>query len=118
MARRGFRGLAVDAEILQRREDAERLAQRLLNELAEPSPTLENVRLFGDPRRQPGDLVTFDDATDTAVSGLWRILGIKHTISGADYTQQVRLRQAHSVGEWETAGTSRWGSALWGREGL
>lgn len=117
IARRGYRGLAVDSPIHQRREDAQRLAQRLLNELAEPTPTLERVRLFGDPRRQPGDLVTFQDRR-SAVSGSWRLLSVQHVIDGANYYQDVRLRQALPIGEWQETGTSRWGQVLWGREGL
>lgn len=118
ITRRGTRGLPVDMPQIQRDEDAQRLAQRLLNELAEPSPTLESVRLFGDPRRQPGDLVQFRDARGTAVSGSWRLLSVRHVIDGANYYQEGRLRQALSVGEWQESGASRWGQSLWGREGL
>jgi hypothetical protein len=117
IALRGSRGLTVDMPVHQRREDAQRLAQRLLTELAEPSPTIEGVRVFGDPRRQPGDLVTFEDAHQTAISGLWRILSVKHVIDGANYYQDVRLREALTVGEWQASGDSRWGETLWGREG-
>jgi hypothetical protein len=118
ITQRGVRGLPVDAPAHQRREDAQRLAQRLLNELAEPTPTIEGVRVFGDPRRQPGDLVEFEDATQTAISGQWRILSVRHVIDQANYYQDVRLRKALSVGEWQTSGESRWGETLWGREGL
>jgi len=118
ITQRGVRGLPVDAPAHQRREDAQRLAQRLLNELAEPTPTIEGVRVFGDPRRQPGDLVEFEDATQTAIGGQWRILSVRHVIDQANYYQDVRLRKALSVGEWQTSGESRWGETLWGREGL
>jgi hypothetical protein len=117
IALRGNRGLTVDMPVHQRREDAQRLAQRLLNELAEPSPTIEGVRVFGDPRRQPGDLVTFEDAHQTAISGLWRVLSVKHVVDGANYYQDLRLRKALTVGQWQTSGESRWGETLWGREG-
>lgn len=110
IARRGERGLAADTPFHQRRDSAQRLATRLMNELAEPSPTLEQVRLFGDQRRQPGDLVTFDDR-ESGISGSWRLLGVKHVINGANYYQEARLRQALSVGVW---GTGRWGQCLWG----
>lgn len=116
--RRGYRGLTVDSDVIQTGEAASRLASRLLNELAEPTPTLENVKLFGDQRRQPGDLVTFADARDTGVSGSWRLLRVNHSIDGASYTQDVRLKPGLLVGEWETSGESRWGTTLWGREGL
>jgi hypothetical protein len=115
ISRRGFRGLAVDAPVIQRLEDAQRLATRLLGELSEPVATLEDVKLFGDQRRQPGDMVTFADSRDTGVDGLWRLLRVNHVIDGANYTQDVRLKPAKEVGVW---GTSRWGQSLWGREGL
>ena len=115
VARRGTRGLTVDSPVHQRREDATRLAKRLLNELAEPSPTLENVRVFADPRRQPGDMVSFDDAANTAVSGLWRLLAVRHVIDGSNNYQVCRLKQAPEVGQW---GSSRWGQCLYGREGV
>lgn len=111
--RRGIRGLTVDIPGVQRRDDARRLARRILNDLAEPSYTLENVRVFGDQRRQPGDLVTFTDARNTRVSGSWRLMRVNHVIDGATYYQDVRLRQALPVGVW---GTTRWGQSIWGRE--
>jgi hypothetical protein len=113
IARRGPRGLTVEAPIHQRTDDARRLARRLLNELAEPHPTLENVRVFGDQRRQPGDLVTIEDARGTAADGLWRLLRVGHVIDGANYYQTVRLRQALPVFVW---GTTRWGQCIWGEE--
>lgn len=118
VAQRGARGLTVDAPQIQREDDARRLVRRLIGELAEPAPTLEGVRLFGDQRRQPGDLMLFTDERETGVSGLWRILGLRHVISEDQYYQEARLKKARIVGEWQTSGDSRWGTALWGREGL
>lgn len=115
IAKRGYRGLTVESDVIQTSDAAGRLAQRLLSNLAEPVSTLEDVKLFGDQRRQPGDLVTFDDARDTGVDGLWRLLRVNHVVDGASYTQDVRLKAALEVGVW---GTSRWGQCIWGREGL
>jgi hypothetical protein len=108
---RGERTLAVDLPAIQRRDNAVQLTAALAGELAQPLVVIEDLQLFGDPRRQPGDLVSFDDSDTTGAAGRWRIRGIRHTVDGGGYSQTVTLRQARQVGVWDE-GT--WGDVLWG----
>jgi len=97
IARRGERALPITGtEAVQNVVDARRLARRLKMGLREPTPITETLEIFGDPRRQPGDLVTFEDPSVTRVSGQWRLQTVSHEYQtsgqGVAYTQQVRLR--------------------------
>ena len=93
IAVRGERGLAVDAQFIQRYEDAVRLARRIKMALRKPVNVIKGVKVIGDPRRQPGDLVhVMDD--ETGASGDWRIQTIDHSGDGAKYTQSVTIRPA------------------------
>lgn len=78
IATRGERSLPVTSNVLQTRVNARRLARRLLAALRKPVPAVEQIELFYDPRRQPGDLVQFEDPTVTRVSGLWRVQTVGH----------------------------------------
>lgn len=107
---RGERVLAVSLPQVQTEAAARSVARRLAGEYAYPVP-VAGVELFGDPRRQPGDLVTFEDPI-TGASGQWRSATITHDIDGADYRQSVALVKEKRVGEWGD-GVSRWGRCRW-----
>lgn len=111
IATRGARTLVVSLPIVQTRDDATAIAHRILDELANPVAVIEDIQVFGDPRRQPGDLVTVADPVATRAGGVWRSLAVTHAIDGPDYRQTLLLRQARLLGVW---GESRWGLSLWG----
>lgn len=108
IALRGERGLSVDFPMIQREYDARQVADNLLTELRRPVPVASDVELFGDPRRQPGDLVTVDDSGDTMLSGNYRTDRMTHVIDGADYRQSTRLRREMPL---FIVGTSKVGEA-------
>jgi hypothetical protein len=91
IAQRGERSLVVPLSAIQSRAAALEVADRLLADLASPVITVDEIEVIGDPRRQPGDLVTLDDAVDTGAAGNWRITSVRHERAGADYRQYVRL---------------------------
>lgn len=113
--RRGERSLSVSASRLQTRVNARRLARRLKMALREPQPAAEELTLFGDARRQPGDLVTFEDPSMTRVSGLWRAQSISHELDvssdSIEYTNGVILRPTRDIC---VVGTGRIGQTLVG----
>jgi hypothetical protein len=113
IARRGERSLTVSAPAIQSRYDARRLALRLLSALRKPTPVADEIEVFGDPRRQPGDLVTMADPTATKASGQWRVQSITHQSRNSEYTQRIRIRPALGIG---IVGTSRVGQCLVGPE--
>lgn len=112
---RGDRAIAVDLPMAQRYDNAYRAARRIVGDLAYPVPIIDQVEVFGDPRRQPGDLVTFADPSQTGADGQWRSYVVRHRIDGADYRQTMKLRQATLTGQWGD-GVSRWGSIVWAGE--
>lgn len=96
VAVRGERSIIVDAPSVQQRDDARRLARVVKMALRKPVPVVEGLREFGDARRQPGDLITFQDPSVTRASGSWRRQSITHTWVAEDgaYTQQSIIRPA------------------------
>jgi hypothetical protein len=72
--------------------DARRLARDLKMGLRQPTPIVEAFQVFGEARRQPGDLVEVADPSLTRISGQWRLQSVTHKFSGGSYTQQVRIR--------------------------
>lgn len=106
---RGLRTLTLRLPVIQSEATATQVARRLVLEAAEPLATVQ-VEVFGDPRRQPTDLVTYDDSAETGVSGVFRVQSVRHSISGPAYTQTVGMRQARTVGTWGD-GVSRWGES-------
>jgi hypothetical protein len=96
IATRGERSLPVTANALQTRVNARRLARRLLMALRKPVATAEEIPLFGEARRQPGDLVAFEDPSMTRVSGQWRTQSVGHEVAvteeQVDYTNRVIVR--------------------------
>jgi hypothetical protein len=92
--------------------DARRIAGRLRSALAGPTPQVRDVTVFGDPRRQPGDLVQFTDVVNTGLAGYWRLQQVDHQGDGARYTQRVTVRAAKLTGKWGD-GVSKWGRIIW-----
>lgn len=115
ISRRSERTFTIDMPGIQLRNDAARLSRRLAWDLAHPVATLSGVKVLGDPRRQPGDLVMFDDSAETQADGLWRILGIEHEIEGARYIQTVRLQRNPPQLEVARYGISRYGKSIYGQ---
>lgn len=111
IAIRGERGLTFPLDQVQRRYDAQRLAAALIGELTRPVVVVDRLEMFGDPRRQPGDLVEFSDPDNTGASGYWRYRGIKHTLGDGGYNQVVTMRQARLVGLWDEG---LWDECVWG----
>lgn len=109
--RRGERPVSADMNWIQTREVAQDVAGKILNITSKPRPEI-TVRVVGDPRRKPGQLVTVDDSAETAAAGTWRILNITHTGDGAQYTQDLRMVRVNPVLIW--GGTPGWGQAVWG----
>lgn len=102
IAVRGERSLPVSAPVLQTRVNARRLARRLVWALRNPQPAVEEIELFGDARRQPGDLVTMDDPSMTRISGQWRVQSVSHEVAvqGGDvveYTNTVIVRPTRPI---------------------
>lgn len=97
---RGERAITLDLPIIQRTSDAARAAQYVVDHFGKPLARVESAEVFGDPRRQPGDLITFDDAENTAADGLWRKMTIEHTKVEGGYTQRVSLVKAYVTGSW------------------
>lgn len=108
---RGERSLPIQIDAIQTESMAQQMANILVGELAYPQATVERLEMFGDPRRQPGDLITYSDPDGTGVSGLWRMRGIKHVVDAASYTQLTTLRRARQVAVWDTG---LWNDAIWG----
>lgn len=111
IAIRGERNLQTQLPAIQSPTAAASVAAALLGDLSTPIPEIVNAELFGDPRRQPGDLVAYSDAANTGVGGLWRYRSLVHTIDGASYTQVVHMRRGYLVGVWDT---DNWGDVIWG----
>jgi hypothetical protein len=107
---RGPRVLNVSLPQVQTVEAAQIAARRLLQIASRPRAIITGVELFGDPRRQPGDLVRLVDEDQTGVDGTFRIHGLNNKISAGQYTQTAQMVEAMQVGQW---GVSRWGQCLW-----
>lgn len=110
IAERGERSMEISLDALQRRDDAGRVAGELLGMSAQPHSEI-TVEVFGDPRRQPGDLVTLLDANRTEVSGKWRVLRVRHKWDSALFTQTLFLRKEFDIGIWDS---SNWNEVVWG----
>lgn len=114
---RGVRGLTVNLPRINRIEDATRMARRIVVPQSVPVPIIEKMQLFGDPRRQPGDIIQYDDEFETGVGGLWRVYGLAHQYEGSSYTQGAVAKKAELVGEWGD-GVSVWGGCVWAGQEL
>lgn len=94
---RGERSLAITSDVVQREVDARRLARNLKTNLMRPTVIIgdstRGIPLAGDPRRQPGDLVTVHDAETGIDDGLWRVQSIEHAGDGAKFRQSAVVRR-------------------------
>lgn len=115
IAVRGVRGLDVTLPQVQTRVDANRIALALVGDTAYPTVVVDQMQVFGDPRRQPGDLVAFSDPKGSGASGTFRSTKVIHRVAGADYTQQVQLRSELPVGVWDE---TNWDQCVFGAEEL
>jgi hypothetical protein len=109
---RGERGLTLTIDRIQREADARRMARRIVVPQSFPTPVVRSVQMFGDPRRQVGDMVQYSDEFKTGAAGKWRVHSVGHTVDGASYTQEVAAQRAELVGTWGD-GVSTWGSGVW-----
>lgn len=101
VAYRGERSLSVSAQAIQTTEMARRLARNLKMNLRSPVATVgdesSGVNVTADPRRQPGDLATLQDAETGASGSLWRVQGVRHNLRNAAYTQQLTVRETFPI---------------------
>jgi hypothetical protein len=95
--------IEVSALALQDGSEAKALAQRVVDELAEPRTRLPKVEVFADPRRQPGDVVTVTDPK-TGLSGSFWLTDVSHARDGARYTQTLGMRAIGQTGVVVSAG--------------
>lgn len=107
---RGIRGMSVNLPAITDKATATTIANELLarSRLARKVLT---VTLRGDPRRQPGDLVTFTDPNNTQLGGQWRAMSIDHNIDGSNAAQDVTAAQAWPVAVWDQ---TTWDNSIWG----
>jgi len=75
---RGERSLVVGLPQIQTDLAARRTAHRLRCDLRYPVAVIDKTKIFGDARRQPGDLVRVDDPLRTGAAGVWRIMAVSH----------------------------------------
>jgi hypothetical protein len=111
IAVRGERGMTVTLPGAQDANFAGSVAGALAGFLCTPRRRITNLAVFGDPRRQPGDLVRIQDQYGTTLDGLYRIMSISHKVTGATYEQTITATQAWAPAIWDQA---TWGSGLWG----
>lgn len=112
VALRRERALETELPWMQTRTQAEIFALHLLNILSRANPTV-TVNVLGDPRREPGQLVTVTDKEGTRVDGTWRILSIEHEFDGPKYTQKMLLRWWGPIQVWDDP-TTPWDFSVWG----
>lgn len=108
--KRRERTLTSQMPWIQRRDDAELLAAQLLNVLARPRDEV-SLTVMGDPRRQPGEVVTIADAEGTRAEGLWRVLSVTHQGNGPKFVQDLKLVRVLSPGIWDAPS---WDNVSWG----
>lgn len=106
------RALDAEMEWIHTRGVANEVAAQMVNLLSQPRAELI-IRVMGDPRRKPGDLVTVLDDEGTKVLGTWRVLVVEHHIDGPQYTQDLKLVQVGPIMNWDDSSTP-WGSSVWG----
>lgn len=106
------RGLSTDIEWIQDRATATDATMLLVTMLARPRAEV-TVRVVGDPRRRPGQLVTIKDSAGTRAAGTWRILSVTHNISGAQYVQDLSLVFVGPILNWDDT-TTTWDNSIWG----
>jgi hypothetical protein len=108
---RGERGLDSEHPWIQDRNAMRTIAMAMLNTLSSPRAEID-VRIFADPRLEPGQLITVIDPDSTNVLGLWRILALSHVIDGPSYVQDIAAVQVFNTGVWD--GPDGWDLVSWG----
>lgn len=106
------RALSAELKWIQNRVEATQIANLLLSILSVPRAESQVV-VIGDPRRQPGQLVTIKDAENTKAAGNWRILSITSKMQGAQFVQELKLVAVGPVAVWDDPDTT-WDYAVWG----
>jgi hypothetical protein len=109
--RRGERSMDASPPFIYSQHDAARFGRRITSQYGRPQAIIESLRIFGDPRLQPGDLVTLADTENTQLSGFWRLMEIVHEISGPKYVQTVKLRKIDAFPG--VYGTAIYGQAIY-----
>lgn len=112
IAERGPRALAVRLPQIQTAGAAASIARKLVQLAPRPTLTVPSVEVFGDPRRQPGDLVRLVDSDQTGVDAYCRLQVINNKLTAGQYTQTVSMVESRLVGRWGD-GVSRWGRCIW-----
>jgi hypothetical protein len=110
ISKRRERAMEVEVAWITDRTTAYQLASSMVTVLARPRAEV-GVVVQGDPRRYPGQLVTLVDSEGTRASGSWRVLGIAHNGSGAEFTQNLQLIRVPPVGIWDV---TDWDDSIWG----
>jgi hypothetical protein len=109
--RRRERPLISEMNWIHHRTVAEEVAGNLLNITTEPRPELR-MRVVGDPRRKPGQLVTVNDSAGTQAEGTWRVLSVAHDHDGPQYVQDLHLTKVDPELIWGQ--DPGWGISVWG----
>lgn len=104
------RALSAAVKWVQRRDEAEIVANTLVNLLSRPRAEV-TVEVMGDPRRIPGQMVTLADSQGTQAAGNWRILSIEHRGNGAQFTQLLKLVRVYPTATWD--GLDGWDLSVW-----
>ncbi len=112
IVQRGPRLLEADMPAITNNIDALRVANELVARLGFPRTTFTSTA-FGDPRRNPTQLVNVSDPDKTNLSGTFRITGVSNTQRQEDLDQRISGEQAWPVFVW---GVSNWGEAVWGED--
>jgi hypothetical protein len=110
IAIRDVRGLSADTPGVHDLATATFIANEILgrSRVARPQVT---VTVRGDPRRQPGDLVTLADPNVTNIGGQWRSLAVDTTLNGAEVTQAITAVKTIPVAVWDQ---TNWDQSIWG----
>lgn len=111
VAIRRERPLTVEMPWIHDRDTATQVAQALVVLLAQPRGEV-SLKVMGDPRRTPGQLVTIKDSFGTQAEGNWRILSVTHTGNGPEYTQDLSLVSVPPTAVWD--GVLGWDQTSWG----
>lgn len=110
VAIRGERSLDAEMNWIHNRSVAYDVASLMVNMMANPRPQLE-MRVVGDPRRRPGDLIAVQDAEGTQADGTWRVLSVGHNLNGPQFTQDLSLVEQLPPARWGYP--EGWGTGVW-----
>lgn len=111
VALRRERPLSIQMPWIHDRDTALQIAQVLATQLSQPRGEL-SLKVMGDPRRKPGQLVTVKDSEGTQAAGNWRILSVVHNANGPEFTQDLKLVSVPNTMLWD--GVDGWDIGAWG----